>query len=458
MAFNRTIQNLFAATQAAWNRRTQTRAQNDLTDQSIGNGYDFTWCDPGYNNEIPIIEYDSNGLMRLGNAGNVPQRRVVTCHLYPNANLVAQSFFVNCTPNQLVISGLEAVFTTAGSVAGAAGTITHETVVGGLQQAAGAGKSVLTGTFDFHATAATVQTGVLGANYLRASRSTSVASATPGTGLIVLQPGDSLSFKPSGTLTTLVGVTISVFLAPGGKYHFASYYLATAGGAATLSLLTLMRTRTLMYGAALWQVKEATAGSLTLDVTKDASATAPGAGTTMLASTVNLKSAALTYTQLALSATAANLTGIYSDSVAVKLSAGATELAGVLVTLAFSAGDSEVQIDYNAANSTVGTNEEFAILDRDYLTVSVGAKWSTAGGAGCTAQVTMDAGTNTPGSGGLGLHTAFDCTGTANTPVWGTLAARQALYGANTYRLGLKNAGTTSPLAGLQLSVLAEQK
>jgi hypothetical protein len=450
------VQNLWSAIQAPFFARWWAQAKVDAIDQSIGNNYEFTARDAADANDLPIIGYDADNTFRHGGEAKTPARAPLVFHVYPNANLLSQTFFVNPTNRPLALTLSAEIHTTAGSVAGAAATITHETLVGALQQATGTGKAVLTATYNLHATAETVQNGALAANYRRESRNVNVANATPGAGLIVLQPGDSLSVKFSGTLTTLVGVTITAFVNPGCKYEFVSFYVAPAGTAVTTSLLTSLRPRKLLFGAALWQTPEATAATLTLDVTKDASATAPGAGTTMLAATANLKTAGLTYTQLGLSATASALQTISTDSIAVKISAATTELAGLCVTLALDGKQLETSVHYNAANSTVGTDEEIFIADRDYEVLDYAAKWSHVGTSNFLL-LTADTGTQTPSTGtGLGTdntNKGFDTTGTVNVPAFGTLTALNTRYLFKGDRLGLHNQGTTGALAGAQVSV-----
>jgi hypothetical protein len=452
------IQNLWSAIQAPWMRRWQSGKNIDLIDQSIGNGYDFTWRDAADANDLVAIGWDVDNAFREAGAVVNPTRQPLVFHVYPNANLVSQTFFVNPTQHALQITLATEVHTTAGNASGAVtAQITHETLVGTSQQAAGTGKAVLTTAFDEKGVAAeTVQSGALAANYRRESRNNSVALATPGAGLITLQPGDSLSCKFAGTLTTLVGVTITVNVQPGSKYEFVSFYAGPAGIAVTTSLMTAMRRRTLLFGAAVWQTAEVTAATLTLDVTKDASGTAPGAGTSMLSATVNLKSAALKYTQLALSATAATLQMISTDSVAAKISAATTEFAGLCVTLAFDGKQGEVSLNYNSFNSTVGTDEEFFTADRDYEVGDAAAKW-TATGTSNFFGLTSQTGTQTPST-GTSLQTdntnkGFDTTGTINIPQFATLPALNKRFLMKGDRLGFHNQGTTGALAGLQASV-----
>jgi len=452
--------NTWAALLAPFRARTIPNASIDVNEaEQYGSGYDLMYRNAADNADLPpVLSYDADDQLRFGEEVRNPTRHPLIFHVYPNASLVSQTFFVNPTPRKLTITLAAEVHTTAGTVAGAAATITHETTPSGatLQQAAGTGLAVLSATLDLKNTAAeTVQYGTLAQLYDRKTRNNNVASTNPGAGVIVLQPGDSLSVKFSGTLTTLVGVTITMSIFPGCKYDFVSFYSAPAGAAVTTSLLTALRPRTLLYGGALWQAVEATAATLTLDVTKDASATAPGAGTTMLSATQNLKLTAKTYKQLALTATLANLKLISTDSVAVKISAAATELAGLCVTLALDGTPFEVSVNYNPMNSTVGTDEEIFIADRTYEIIDFAAKWSVVSTSNFEL-LTADTGTQTPGT-GTGLATdntnkGFDTTGTINVPVFATLTALNTRYLYKGDRLGLKHAGTTGTLAGFQLS------
>lgn len=454
------MNNLWAAMTAPWIRRFKSSSYVDSIDSSIGNAYDFTYRNAADTADVRVLELDSDDQLRLGDSVLNPLRQPVTIHLYPNANQVTQTIFTNPTNRSVYITGISEVHTTAGSSTGATNPrafISHEIQSGGLLQAAGTGKSVMSGTFDLHATAETVQNATLVTTYQRATRNLPAnSSSSPNAGIIVVRPGESLSIVYSGTLTALVGLTITLYMAPGGKFQFVSFQAAVAGTAVTTSLLTALRPRTLLFGAAVWGVKEATAATLTLDVTKDATATAVGAGTSMLASTVNLKLAANTYTQLALSATAANLGLISTDSVAVKVSAATTELAGLCVTLAFSGTQNEIEINYNAFNSTVGTSEEFWISDRDYVLLDFAGKIVTASTSNFV-KVTIDVGTQAPSAGTAMQTTGFNTnTMVANTPTFpGTdfTAATNARFLPRGSRIGLLNSGTTGALAGLQVSL-----
>src|SRR5580704_8562214 len=144
---------MWAALQAAFLRRQETGGQVDQIDQAYGNGHNIIWYDNAFGNEVSMLGYDSTNQMRLGEEVRNPVRESTTIHLYPNANLVTQAFFTNPTPHPLEITGLNAILTTVGTVAGATGSITHEATVNGVQQAPGTGKVIQTGLFGLSTTA-----------------------------------------------------------------------------------------------------------------------------------------------------------------------------------------------------------------------------------------------------------------------------------------------------------------
>jgi len=84
-------------------------------------------------------------------------------------------------------------------------------------------------------------------------------------------------------------------------------------------------------------VAESTAGSLSVQVTKDTSTDAPGAGTDLLTNNTNAgfncKSTANTVQSGTLTATAASLRLAAGDRLSVDFTAAATELVGVTITV-----------------------------------------------------------------------------------------------------------------------------
>src|SRR6185369_5695397 len=104
MALQKIINNVWAALQAPFLWRSTPSGQVDQIDQSIGNGYQYSWWDSTFANENPIIGLDTDNQIRLGEAVQNPVRESVTVHIYPNAKLVTQTIFTNPTPKSLTIS------------------------------------------------------------------------------------------------------------------------------------------------------------------------------------------------------------------------------------------------------------------------------------------------------------------------------------------------------------------
>lgn len=107
-----------------------------------------------------------------------------------------------------------------------------------------------------------------------------------------------------------------------------------AGSQAAISFFIANRAMEVVYASENHTTKEATAGTLTLDIVKDASGDAAGTSTTsVLASTFDGKAANATPQQKAGSATLASKRLAAGDRLTLKPSAAGTELTGVSVTV-----------------------------------------------------------------------------------------------------------------------------
>jgi predicted RecA/RadA family phage recombinase len=140
------------------------------------------------------------------------------------------------------------------------------------------------------------------------------------------------------TETTLDAATsASVLLSPqtGEKDEVAVTYASYgAGSLATQVFFVAPVAMRVLKVSEVHSAAETTAATLTGDVLKDTSTDAPGAGTSVLGATkANLKSAANTVQNPALSATAANVLLAAGDRLAFKPSAAGTEAANVVVTV-----------------------------------------------------------------------------------------------------------------------------
>lgn len=197
------------------------------------------------------------------------------------------------------------------------------------------------------------------------------------------------------------------------------------------------------------------AGAVTLALTKDTGTTAPGAGTSMMSGTFNLKATANTQQSATLTSTTSVLTLAAGDRIGANFTGTITTLAGVVVTLYFSPhgkGDFAV---FRSEMSGIA-DQAFYIANRPMKVSRVDYVHSTAGSdaGSVNVQVTKDTGTNAPGAGTDLLtnnsNAGFNCKGTANTVQNGALTATVAtLWLAAGDRLAVDFAGTTTALAGV---------
>lgn len=107
-------------------------------------------------------------------------------------------FFTALRPFEVI--QISEVHETAGSAGGAV-TLNIERLQG--TEAKGSGDEIVTTAFDLKGTANTVVIKTFG----------EIANT-------ILNPGDRLAFKVSGTLTSLVGVSVTVLFKPLGRGHF----------------------------------------------------------------------------------------------------------------------------------------------------------------------------------------------------------------------------------------------
>ncbi len=178
----------------------------------------------------------------------------------------------------------------------------------------------------------------------------------------------------------------------------------------------------------------ATVGSSTpvVQLTKDTSTNAPGAGTDMLANTSNtgfaLGTAAATANvpQVASFKTTAGLLELATgDRLSLDFAGTLTAVTGVVVTVSLvptQAARQEVSYFFPGA-ATANVAQSFFIADRDYRAVISSGVWAVAAGGTSTANITKDAGTTAAGAGTALLLSAYNLNATAQTVVVDLLAA-----------------------------------
>lgn len=201
-------------------------------------------------------------------------------------------------------------------------------------------------------------------------------------------------------------------------------------------------------------------GAVTLDITKDTSGVAPGAGTSLLSSTFSLKATANTVQAVSRASNPNTIQIAAGDRISVKVSGVTTSLAGVEVTLYLSPGHNGDSAVFNMNTNAQIATQAFYTANKNMKIASVYYVHSTAGtnGSAVNIQVTKDTGTTAPGAGTALLtnnsSNGFDAKGTINVIQTGALTATAAnLRLAPGDRLSFKTTGTLTSLAGVVLVV-----
>jgi hypothetical protein len=422
-------------------------------DHDFDNDKELTWSDAADLVSTPGLKVNADNRVELDRGVNLGPRMPVTFTLNANASLATQSFFIADRP--FLITGIEYTHATAGTN-GAAVTVNVTKDTG--TQAAGAGSTVQVGTFNAKGTANTVQ---------YASLLAVDGQGNPAAGL-KLAAGDRLSIVFTGTLTTLAGVNLTVYLAPGQHEQPAIYYMNANASIATQSFYQANRDVMVTGVSMIWGTAGTDAGTVTLDVIHDTGTNAPGAGTTILAAAQSAKTTANTVVNPALSATPAQLVLNAGDRLSIKTTGTLTALAGVVVVVYLqSVTGSQVPLGYFGEQQAVYTmlangslaTQEFFIADRDYIIWDASLIWSVAGtdGGTVTIDLMIDKGTTAPGSGASFVTSgAVSAKTTANTSAFPgvvSASARKNCLLSQGDRLCIKFNGTLTSLAGVTATV-----
>lgn len=369
----------------------------------------------------------------------------IRCQINANAKLATTiPFFVNnADTTPLEIARIDCIFSTA---AGSAST--GNVVKDAIGQAPGVGATCMSGTFDLNATANTLQTATL--------------AGGRGWPSLVLGPGEQLTLKISA-VASLVGLYVTVWVRPRQSIGMAQYNRAANGDIITGVMYINLIPGQIIRGVAMrWGTAATDVGTMTATITKDSAATAPGAGTAILAASQSVKTTANTTIYPALSATASALTMVAGDRLSLKMSGTPTAMANFVVTVFFSAGpSSHIVINMSSWDANVTDRTVFVADNNYYQVVDAWQTWSTVSTSN-TQLLTKDTGTTAPGA-GTGLQTdntnaGIITSGTVNTPIGSLLltavSTKPTLWLGPGDRLGLKNAGTAASVAGVFTTVL----
>lgn len=363
--------------------------------------------------------------------------KAVTYSVQANGSLGTTAFFI--ADQAYTVQGISYAHKTQGTVAGAAVSVTHDTGT----QAAGAGTSLQTAVFNSHTIV---------------NNTVTAATLTATTSALTLAAGDRLSVLFAGTLTTLAGVVVTVYLSPSSLTETSQYYVSANGDLATQNFFSANRDMvvtgvSLMFGTAF-------ATSTTLTVTHDLVTNAPGAGTAILAAVVPVDgsvAAINTVVSPALTATTSALTLNAGDRLSVKFSATTTG-AGVIVVVSFQPIYNRQETSWQlAGNANQQVSQNFFIADRNYEVIDGSVSYGTAAGGAATLGITIDKGTTAPGGGNVvqtdGTNAGFNMNTTANTTQFETPASLHLRLLSKGDRLGLKVVGAAQSIADVVITV-----
>ncbi len=270
------------------------------------------------------------------------------------------------------------------------------------------GTTLMVGSFDLHAVAETVQTATLATN--------------PDT--LTLQTGDALAFDVTGTTTALAGEIVTVMLEPLDSptmditFSWASNTQLTSSNA-QFFIANAPYTVT----AARWS--HSTAGSSAtclIEMTKDATTDAPGAGTALLTNNTSTGfdgHAAANVPQVATFVTTAGALNLaIGQRLSLDFNGTLTALAGVCCTVSLTPIANRTEINFYLPSTwAANTDRSFFIADRNYTAYCASEVHAVAAGSTSTAQLTKDVSTDAVGTGVDLQLSAADLNGTAQTVV-----------------------------------------
>lgn len=391
--------------------------------------------------DIDVWSVDQDNILRLGGAATKPARQVVKFSMLANGSLADQLFFIS--NKECYIHSISYVHSVAGGDAGAV-TLQVKKVKDGATLAQG--ENLLSTAFNCKATADTVQTGTL------------VANDT----LLTLSENDALGVDFTGTLTSLAGVVVTVVLSPCFKEQRATFLMLANGSLADQAFYIATRPMRVVGAKCRFSTAGTHGSAVSLQVTKDTSTNAPGAGTDLLTNNsgagFNLKGTIDTVQEGALSATPADLVLAAGDRLSVDFAGTLTAVAGVIVEVELAPVYDRVEVNFSMLANGSLADQAFWIADRDYKILDIAQVHSVAGtdGGGVTLQVTVDKVTDAPGAGTDTQSSGFNLKATANTVQWATLVAARTIMLQAGDRLSVDFAGTLTTAAGVVVTVALE--
>lgn len=437
MAARNGFKMLTAAIRAPFSKRFGLSQNANLIDSDFDNSYRQTWSNAADTNSIEALSVGSDNIIRLGQEGVSPAYQSQSFVIGANASIGQNNtFFI--ADKTYYIQAIKYSHATACSTAGTVtATVTRDTGT----TAPGQGTSLMSNTFNAKATANTVVSGTLNGTL-----------NLPTDAVLVLNAGDRLCLAFSNaTLTSLACPVVTVFFSPGCTGELAVYAVHKNADITTQTFH--VATRDMQVQAVYAIYGTAFAAAVTIDVTKDTSTNAPGAGTSILTAAMAGDGTINTLITPALAASAATLKMAAGDRLAVKFSAVTTGV-DVCVVVVFQPLYRRKEVTFQLSlNAQQAVAQNFFIADRDYELIEAACTFATAAGGASVMTVTVDKGTTAPGAGNLTDASGFNLNSTANTVQYLAAGAMRLRYIYAGDRLGLNFSGAAQSSAKVAVTV-----
>lgn len=411
------------------------------------NAYDQFWLTAAGTDVVSGPSVDANNNFLLSEEVYMPMRKTIQFNLATAASLVSQHFFV--FPSACRLIGITEIHTTAETTA-ATMTAYIEKLTG--TTAPGSGTSLMTGNFNMKATAATLQTATL-------SAPTTGDSTDP---LQQFAAGDRLAIKFSTAGTQLAGVVVTIAIAPAGGDLWAIYNMQANGDLVDQTFFVANRDYIVTGAVEVHSTLGTDASAVNVQLVKDTSTNAPGAGTDLLTNSTNagfnLKGAINTPQLATLTATAASLRLGPGDRLSCDYAGTLTAVAGVIVVAVLQAVARRKEVTFTLSkNANLGVDQYFFTADRNYQITDISEIHSVAAGGTSTVQVVRDTATTAPGAGvdllSNGSSAGFNLNATANTVQVGTFVDSRFNYLMAGDRLSVDFANAAQSSAGVTITV-----
>lgn len=422
MQINPFLKNPWSAMKARWTRSMNLQNATLFTAPTynpyINQNYscDNNWPEMAWNaagtNVLETWRRDTDDKLRIGGEQIAPMAGTINFPLTTSASIVTQQFFIAPFPMKIVsISEIHAVANGA--------TLTAYITKDASGVVPGAGQQIMVGTFNLNATAQTLQTATLPVP----NPTSTTANGSSSAPYIYLATGDRLSFKMSTTVTSLAGLEVAVGYLPGGKSNLAVFNLQANGDLSDQAFFLALQPCIVSAAYACVSTKGTNGSDVNVQITKDTSTNAPGAGTDILTNNTNagfnLKNTINTIETGTLTATAATLRLAPGDRLAVDFAGILTAVAGLVIVVVLEPILKRKFVTLNIKANAGIVDQQFFIADRNYYIDDASAVWSVAAASG-NIQLTVDKATDAPGGGTdlLSMDTAagWQADGTANVP------------------------------------------